>query len=127
DLGFVHETEELASVTAETLDVAPLPFGVDRVKSKATLAATRDASHDDKLVLGNIKVNILEVMLAGTANFYIVHKLDSPLSSRSLSRTWIASSNCISLANFFMSRSNLLIQRVLSRGVSAAVSRVSEA
>src|SRR6266516_1918489 len=43
DLGLVHAIQELARVRAEGLDVAPLPFGVERVENERGFPRSRDA------------------------------------------------------------------------------------
>ena len=50
DIGLVHLSEELARISRQRFDVAPLTLGVDGVEGQARLARTRDAGEDDQLV-----------------------------------------------------------------------------
>ena len=59
----VHPPKELAGIGGEGLDVAALPFGVDGIKGKGTLARARDAGDNYQLVPGDDHVNVLEVVL----------------------------------------------------------------
>ncbi len=68
NIGLVHETQKLAGITRERLDVATLALGVDGVEGEARLARARDAGHDDKLIFGDIKIDVFEVVLARTAD-----------------------------------------------------------
>ena len=68
DVGLFHQPKELARVGREALHVPALPFGVNRVEGKRRLAGPGDACYDDQLLARNLDVDILEVMLAGTAN-----------------------------------------------------------
>src|SRR5207245_11389134 len=68
DLGLVHAVEELPRVGAESLDVAPLPFGGERVENERGFPRPRDAGHDDELVRRYLEREILEVVLAGAAD-----------------------------------------------------------
>ncbi len=49
DLRLVHPVEELPRVRAESLDVAPLPLGVERVENERGFPRSRDAGDDDEL------------------------------------------------------------------------------
>ena len=49
DVGLLHPLEELPRVGRQRLDVAPLPFGVDRVEGERRLARSADAGDDDQL------------------------------------------------------------------------------
>ena len=46
DVRLLHPLEELAGVGRQRLDVAPLPFGVDRVEGERRLARSADAGDD---------------------------------------------------------------------------------
>ena len=68
DVGLVHLAQELAGVRAQRLDVAALTLGVDRVEGEARLAGTGQAGEHDELVARNLDVDVLQVVLAGTAD-----------------------------------------------------------
>ncbi len=55
--------EELASVGAERLDVAPLPLGVERVEGQRGFARAADAGEDHELPLGDLQPLDVEVVL----------------------------------------------------------------
>src|SRR3984957_20310953 len=61
--GFFHSIEKLARIRREGLDVAALPFCVERVKDQRGLAGSRHARHYYKLVQWDRKIEILEVVL----------------------------------------------------------------
>jgi hypothetical protein len=64
----LHHVEELAGVGRQRLDVAALPFGVDRVEGEARLARAGEAGDDHELVARDVHVDALEVVLAGAAD-----------------------------------------------------------
>ena len=64
----VHAVEELARVGAEGLDVAPLPFGIQRVEHQARLARAARAGDHRHLAGAQIEVEVLEVVLSGAAD-----------------------------------------------------------
>ena len=68
DVRLLHLAEELAGVRAQALDVAALALGVDRVEREAALAAAGEAGDDDEPVARERDGDVLEVVLAGTAN-----------------------------------------------------------
>ena len=68
DVRLLHLAEELARVGAQALDVAPLAFGVDRVEGEAALAAAGQPGDDDQPVARERDVDVLEVVLARSAN-----------------------------------------------------------
>ncbi len=65
DVGPLHPLEELAGVGRQRLDVAPLPFGVDRVEGERGLARAGDAGDDDQLARRQGDVHLLQVVRAG--------------------------------------------------------------
>ena len=64
DVRLLHLPQELASVGRERLDVAALPFGVDRVEGERRLPRTGQPGDDDEPVPRERQVDVLEVMLA---------------------------------------------------------------
>jgi len=56
--------EELTGVGAQGLDVAALPFGVERVEREARFSRAARAREDDELALGDREVRDVEVVLA---------------------------------------------------------------
>ena len=70
DVGLLHLLEKLARVGRQRLDIAPLPFGVNRVEGKGRLARAREPGNDRELVPRNIDVDIAKVMNARAAYGY---------------------------------------------------------
>ena len=68
DVRLLHLLEELPRVRRQRLDVAALPFGVDRVEGERGLARARQAGDDDQLVAREVDVDVLEVVDAGAAD-----------------------------------------------------------
>ena len=68
DVRLLHLAQELARVGGQRLDVAALALGVDGVEGKARLAAAGQAGDHDQPVARHLHVDVLEVVLAGTAN-----------------------------------------------------------
>ena len=68
DIRFLHHIEELARIGRQAFDIAALAFGIDRIKRKAGFARTRQAGDDHQLVARDVDVDILQIMLARTAN-----------------------------------------------------------
>ena len=64
DVGLLHPLEELARVGRQRLDVAALPFGVDRVEGERRLARAADAGDDDQPAGGQRDVDVLQVVRA---------------------------------------------------------------
>ena len=68
DVRLLHPLEELPGVGRQRLDVAPLPFGVDRVEGERRLARPADAGDDDQLADGQRQIDVLEVVRARAAH-----------------------------------------------------------
>ena len=66
--GLVHAVEKLPRVGAEGFDVAALAFGKQRVEHQARLARAAGPGDHGQLAGANVEVEVLEVVLAGTAN-----------------------------------------------------------
>jgi hypothetical protein len=60
----VHLPEELPGIGVEALDVAALPFRVERVEGQGRLAGAGHAREDHQLLLGDLHGDVLEVVLA---------------------------------------------------------------
>jgi len=65
----LHHVEELARISAQALHIAPLALRIDRIKGQRRLARARQTGDHHQLVTRNIHVDILQVVLACTANF----------------------------------------------------------
>ena len=72
DVGLLHEAKELAGVSGEGLDVAALAFCVDGVEGEGGLARAGEPRDHDELVARDLDVDVLEVVLAGTAHGDVV-------------------------------------------------------
>ena len=74
-LRLFHLSQELPGIAGQRLHIAPLPFRVDRVKGKRTLAGTGQSRHHDKFIARDIQVDILQIMLRCPADpdilFYV--------------------------------------------------------
>ena len=68
DIGFLHALEKLPRVRRQRLDVAALPFRVDRVEGQRRLPRSADAGHDDELAGRQRQIDVLEVVRAGAAH-----------------------------------------------------------
>ncbi len=68
DLRPVHPVEELPRVGREGLDVAALALGVQRVEHQRGLARTRHAGDHHQLAGRDVEVDVLQVVLARTAD-----------------------------------------------------------
>ena len=76
DIGLVHQLQELAGIGRETLDVAALALGIERVEGEARLARAREAGDDDEPVPRDVEVDVLEVVRAGAAHADLVGRDD---------------------------------------------------
>ena len=68
DVRLLHPLEELPRVGRQRLDVAPLPFGVDRVEGERRLPRPAHAGDDDQLAERQRDVDVLEVVRARAAH-----------------------------------------------------------
>ena len=68
DVGFFDALEELAGVGGEGFDVAALAFGVDGVEGERGFARAGDAADDGEGVVGDVDVDVLEVVGARAAD-----------------------------------------------------------
>ncbi len=68
DVGLLHPLQELARIGRQRLDVAPLPFRVNRVEGERRLPRAADAGHDDQRADRQRDVDILEVVGARAAD-----------------------------------------------------------
>ena len=64
----VHAVEELPRIRTEGLDVAALPFGIQRVENEARFARPARAGDHRHLAGANVEVEVLEVVLPGAAD-----------------------------------------------------------
>ena len=67
-IGFLDALEELAGVGGEGFDVAALAFCVDGVEGEGGFAGARDAGDDGEGVVGDVDVDGLKVVGAGSAD-----------------------------------------------------------
>ena len=65
DLGLGHLAQKLPGEGGQTLDVPPLPLGIERVERQRALARAGDAGQADELVARQSHVDAAEVVLAG--------------------------------------------------------------
>ena len=62
DIRLFHALQKLARIRRKRFDVAALPFGVDGVKDQRRLARSGHARHHGEFVVGNVHIDILEVV-----------------------------------------------------------------
>ena len=75
DVGLFHQLQELPRVSRQRLDVAALPFGVERVEGERALARAGEPGDDDQPVSRQIEIDVLEVVRSGAANADVFHVL----------------------------------------------------
>jgi hypothetical protein len=75
DVRFLHQLQELPGVRREALDVAPLPFRVERVKGKRRFARARQAGNHDELVTRQVETDVLQVVGTGPTDTDLFHAL----------------------------------------------------
>ena len=82
DVGLVHLLEELARVRRQRLDVAPLPLGEQGVERERRLPRPRHAGDHDEPVARDVEIDVLQVVLARTADGDdLAHAPSSPASN----------------------------------------------
>ena len=69
DIGLGHLAHELASVIAQTFDITPLAFGVQRIERERRFAASRNPREANQLTARQRQIDIAEIMFAGTFDF----------------------------------------------------------
>ena len=82
DVGLLHHLEELARVSREAFDVAPLALRIDRVEGQRRLAGAREPGDADQLVPGQPDVDVLEVVLPGTVDDELFLRHNRPSLAR---------------------------------------------
>src|SRR5690606_30087288 len=68
DVRLLHQLQELACIGRQRFHIAPLPLGVDRVKSERGFARAGQAGQNHQLVAGDVDIDILEIVLARAAD-----------------------------------------------------------
>ena len=63
-LGLLQPLQKLARIGRETLDVAALPFGIQRVQRQARLAAAADAAEHDQPAARQVQIDRLQIVNA---------------------------------------------------------------
>ena len=66
NLRLVHPIEKLPDIRRKRLDITPLPLSEEGVKCERTFAGTAQAGEDDQPALGQVEIEILEVIVADT-------------------------------------------------------------
>ena len=65
DVGLGHLPEKLPGEARQAFDVAPLPFGIQRVERQRALARAAHAGQANQLVARQNEVDVPQIMLAG--------------------------------------------------------------
>src|SRR5262249_1506188 len=68
DVRLLHHFEKLPRVSGQALDVAPLPFGVDRVEGERGFAGPGQSRKHHETVARNVEIDVFEIVLARTAD-----------------------------------------------------------
>ena len=68
DVRLLHHFRELAGVSREQLDIAPLALGIDGVEGERGFPRTREPGEHHQLVPRDGSVEVLEVVLARAAD-----------------------------------------------------------
>ena len=69
----MHKPEELPGIRRQGFDIPALSFGIERVKRKRRFTGAGDARDHDKLVAGDLHVDIFQVVLACTFDDDVFH------------------------------------------------------
>ena len=72
DIRLFHPAEKHPGISAQRFHIAPLAFGIDRIKGEGRLAAAGKTGHDDHFVAGNFQGYILQVVFPGTADQHFI-------------------------------------------------------
>jgi len=67
-IGLLHHLQELPGVRRQALHVAALTFSINRVEGERRLSRAGKAREHDEGIARQLKVDVLEVMLARAAN-----------------------------------------------------------
>ena len=116
----IHLTKKLTRICGKAFDIATLAFGINGVKGKRALTASRKTCKNDELVTRKLETDVLQIVFACTADDdFLSHVLRLPighLASRSSRRKSLISSlrraaysNFKSLAASFISSSRVWI------------------
>ena len=73
DIRFAHQSEELAGVGGERLDISAVTFRIDRIKSESGFSRARNARHDDEFVTREFYIDILKVVLSCALHYQVFH------------------------------------------------------
>ena len=68
DVGLIESAEKLTGVTAQTLHVSTLAFGVQRVERQAALARTAKPCDHRQFLLGNADADVFQIVHARTVD-----------------------------------------------------------
>jgi len=74
DVGLVHDGQELPGIGRERLDVAALPFRVERIEGERGLSGARKTRDHDQPLARQIEVEVLEIVSARTAHTDVLHR-----------------------------------------------------
>ena len=69
DIRLTLHIQKLARIGGQAFDIAPLPFGINRVKGERGFARARQPGDHHQFVARNIDVDVFQVVLARAAHF----------------------------------------------------------
>ena len=69
-IGTLHRTDKLTGIGRQGLHIPALPFGIDRIERQRRLARPGESGYHGQGIPGDLHIDILEVMLPGSVNFY---------------------------------------------------------
>ena len=81
DVGLLDALEKLPRVGGKRLDVAALALGVDGVKGERRLAGAGDSGDDGQLAVGNVAVDVFQVVGPRAADDDLVAQKSNPEAS----------------------------------------------
>src|SRR5207237_9301134 len=68
DIWLFHLIEELPRISRKAFDISALPFGIKSVEGQRGFPRATQSGDDDQLLPWNLDVEVLEIVLASTAN-----------------------------------------------------------
>ncbi len=72
-IGLFHQRQELTGIGRQRLHVATLALGINGVEGQGGFPRARQPGYDDEFVAGEIEIDVLKVVGAGTPDADRVH------------------------------------------------------
>src|SRR5581483_3947099 len=89
----LYSLQELPCICRERFNIAALALGIDSVEGKGRLARPRNPGHHRQSVMGNLEVDVLQIVDAGAAynDGFSGHLPGSPQRDRGAPSSWFGS------------------------------------